>query len=177
MDANAGFDRDTAACAIGEALAANYRRADAAMRDLPIYNPALSVVALGFREFGGAALGIVVTPWFMNLVRVPPPGSASPPPGTVVPRALPVGVLDFTIGVLDGVGAIESCSLLSPMHDFADQQQAESTALAALAVVLAPAEKTDTSPSRSQPPDPVGSAAPALDRRRFLRGALTERRP
>lgn len=183
MLTDAGRDRDDEARATGEALAALYRRADTAMRDLPIYNPGLSVAALGFRNVDGVALGIVVTPWFMNLVRVPPAGEAALPPGTVVPRALPVGVLDFTIGVLDGVGSIESCSLVSPMHDFGDQQQAEGTALAALAVVLAPAETTVNSPDGSQPAHHPGSTSPgsapvpALDRRRFLRGALTERRP
>ncbi|KPG00844.1 hydrogenase expression/formation protein HupJ [Rhodopseudomonas sp. AAP120] len=182
MGADSGPDPDAAARLIGEALAAIYRRADAAMRDLPIYNPALDVAALGFRDVDGAALGVVVTPWFMNLVRVPPRGVVAPPPGTVVPRALPVGVLDFTIGVLDDV-AIESCSLVSPMHDFVDQQQAESTALAALAVVLTPAEQAGPSfmsagaAEQAGSGEPIAHAAPSLDRRRFLRGALTERRP
>ncbi|WP_420133578.1 [NiFe]-hydrogenase assembly chaperone HybE [Rhodopseudomonas sp.] len=182
MDAEAGHDLDAAARLIGEALAVIYRRADAAMRDLPIYNPALGIAALGFREMDGATFGVVVTPWFMNLVRVPQQADLAMPPGTIVPRALPVGVLDFTIGVLDGIGTVESCSLVSPMHDFVDQQQAESTALAALTVVLAPAEKADSPSVNSQAADEAKSAArnsraePSLDRRRFLRGALTERR-
>ncbi|MFC0239318.1 [NiFe]-hydrogenase assembly chaperone HybE [Rhodopseudomonas telluris] len=183
MHTDAGRDRDDEARALGEAVAAIYRRADAAMRDLPIYNSALSVAALGFREVDGVVLGIVVTPWFMNLVRVPPPGEAALPPGTGVPRALPVGVLDFTVAMLDGVGTIESCSLVSPMYDFVDQQQAEATALAALAVVLAPPENTVSSAAGQQTADSTGStspdtaAPPSLDRRRFLRGALAERRP
>ncbi|MCG6207425.1 [NiFe]-hydrogenase assembly chaperone HybE [Rhodopseudomonas sp. HC1] len=179
MHADAGIDRDAEARATGEALAAIYRRADAAMRDLPIYNPALSVAALGFRDVDDAAFGVVVTPWFMNLVRVPPRGEAPLSPGTVVPRALPVGVLDFTIGMLDGLGTMESCSLVSPMHDFGDQQQAESTALAALDVVLAPARNEEASADSNVPSSavPASPATPSLDRRRFLRGALTERRP
>ena len=173
MTAEPGPDRDTEARATGDALAAVYRIADRGMRDLPIYNPALAVAAIGFRALGDSALGVVVTPWFMNLVRVPADRGAEASPGATVARAMPAGVMDFTVGVLDGFGVIESCSLASPMFGFADQQIAESTALAALAAVLDPDFAVDAAPEAAAVPQP----APALDRRRFLRGALTERRP
>ncbi|MGO3927710.1 [NiFe]-hydrogenase assembly chaperone HybE [Rhodopseudomonas pseudopalustris] len=176
MTAEPGPDRDASARAAGEALAARYREAEPAMRDLPVYNPALSVAAIGFRATDDDAIGVVVTPWFMNLVRIPAPGSAADAQhGAVVSRALPAGVLDFTIGLLDGFGPVESCSLFSPMFGFADQQAAETTARAALAAVLDPNFTADPKPEPAarQP----GAPAVALDRRRFLRGALSESRP
>ena len=71
----------------------------AAMRELPIYNPALQVAAIGFRAREDQAFGVVVTPWFMNLVRVPldRPGCEWPQ-GTAVAHALPAGALEFTVG-------------------------------------------------------------------------------
>ena len=39
------------------------------MRDLPIYNDKAAIEAIGFRPFGEAELlGVVLTPWFMNLI-------------------------------------------------------------------------------------------------------------
>ncbi len=42
-----------------------------AMADVPICNPALDVACVGFREWNGQALGIVLTPWFMNIALAP----------------------------------------------------------------------------------------------------------
>ncbi|MBI5132779.1 MAG: [NiFe]-hydrogenase assembly chaperone HybE [Rhodopseudomonas palustris] len=175
MTAEAGLDRNAQARAAGEALAAVYRGVERAMRDLPVFNPALQVAAIGFHAVGDDGLGVVVTPWFMNLVRIPAAGDDETQPGAVVTRALPAGALDFTVGVLDGFGRLESCSLFSPMFGFADQQAAESAAAAALAAVLDPNFEAEAT-SEAVAPKPAASAA-TLDRRRFLRGALTERRP
>jgi hypothetical protein len=65
------MSRDAEASAAGDTLAAIYRGAARAMRDLPVYNPALAVAAIGFRALDDHAFGVIVTPWFMNLVRVP----------------------------------------------------------------------------------------------------------
>uniref|UniRef100_Q07S93 Putative hydrogenase expression/formation protein HupJ n=1 Tax=Rhodopseudomonas palustris (strain BisA53) TaxID=316055 RepID=Q07S93_RHOP5 len=178
MSADAAVDRDADARAAGEALAAFYRGAERSMRELPIYNPALRVAAIGFRAIDDHAFGVVVTPWFMNLVRVPlQRDHAALPQGAAVALALPAGTLEFTAGQLDGFGAIESCSLFSPMFGFADQAAAESAAAAALAAVLDP--QFDAAAATAEPVAPDSPASPPapLDRRRFLRGELTERRP
>jgi [NiFe] hydrogenase assembly HybE family chaperone len=41
------------------------------MRDLPIVNPKLAVEAVGFDQWEEKDLGILITPWFMNLVLLP----------------------------------------------------------------------------------------------------------
>jgi len=171
-------DRDAQARAAGEALAAFYRVAERSMRELPICNPALAVAAIGFRAIADHAFGIIVTPWFMNLVRVPlDRDGRALPQGAAVAHALPAGTLEFTVGQLDGVGQIESCSLYSPMFGFPDQPAAETAAAAALAAVLDP--QFDAAAATAEPvaPEPPVSPPAPLDRRRFLRGELTERRP
>jgi [NiFe] hydrogenase assembly HybE family chaperone len=178
MRTDGATDRDAEARAVGEALAAIYRGAERAMRDLPVYNPVLRVAAIGFHASEDHAFGVVVTPWFMNLVRVPldRDGSALAQ-GDVVARALPAGTLEFTVGRLDGFGTIESCSLFSPMFGFADQPAAENAAAAALTAVLDP--QFDAAAATAEPvaPEPPAQPPAPLDRRRFLRGELTERRP
>ncbi len=58
--------------AIGRLLD-RYREADARMRDLPFYNDGLEIEAVGFRDWEEHCLGIVITPWFINLMLLPGP--------------------------------------------------------------------------------------------------------
>jgi [NiFe] hydrogenase assembly HybE family chaperone len=174
--------------AAGERLAAHYRDVYLrAMADVPICNLALDVAATGFRPFGGRFIGIVTTPWFMNVVLVPPAaGSAlQGASGETVPVALPAGKVDFLIGELAGFGRILTCSLFSPMDAFEDQAAALAAAEAALAGLLdvdllageAEPEVYPTSPKFAPEPDgsaplEVPSASKTLDRRALLRGGL-----
>jgi len=140
-------------------LEARYRAIAAGpMAGLPICNEALDVAALGFRAVGEEAVGIVVTPWFLNVVATPlhPVGAAATPArlGATRKLALPAGVLDMIVGELDDFGRVDSASLFSPMNEFADMEAARQTAQAALDALFAP------------------PAPPALDRRAFLRGRV-----
>jgi len=54
-----------------ERLLALYRATEPRMRDLPFYNDGLSIEAVGFRDWEGHRLGILITPWFMNLILLP----------------------------------------------------------------------------------------------------------
>lgn len=170
---------DVAARALGERLAALYRVVGARnMSDLPVYNAALDVEAIGFHAYEGHALGIVVTPWFMNIVRAPLDGggdSDMAAPGATVRRVLPAGSFDFTVGSLDGFGRIESCSLFSPMFDFAGPASARATAEAALTAIRdAQFEQTDAADSAPAPRRPTNRP---IDRRSLLRGEFREPRP
>lgn len=128
------------------------------MAGVPIRNGALDVAALGFRVHAGRAMGIVVTPWFMNLVALDlseGPQSAPARTGTSYRLGLPRGEVEMIVGELPGVGRIDSCSLFSPMHEFADMAAAVDTAQLAMRALFEP----------EPPPAPS-----ALDRRSFLRG-------
>lgn len=67
------------------------------MRGLPILNPALRVAALEFRRFGEDRVGVLVTPWFINLVVLPGDGSRYPVQGERLDYALPGEALEMTV--------------------------------------------------------------------------------
>ncbi len=154
-------ERASAARAAGERIADIYRGIfSRAMSNVAICNDRLAVEAVDFQPFGALALGIVVTPWFMNVTLAPCCDGALPPalPGAATPVALPAGQVDFTAGELDGFGPLWTCSLFSPMDEFADHAGARATAAAALEALTAP------------PPAASPSGRPPIDRRALLRG-------
>ena len=157
---------DVTPAAWGERLADVYREIGArAMRELPIYHDALDVEAIGFSDVDGRILGIVITPWFMNVVIPVAQGAA----GSTVKIMLPAGSFEFTIGDVAGIGRIASCSLFSPMFEFADMAAARAAAEAALAALM-------TAPEDEPSSERAATAPSAIDRRAFLRGTLSEGR-
>lgn len=150
-----------AAEAVGARLEQQFRTIhQTAMLDTPLCNDALQVQAIGFRPYDGQALGIVVTPWFMNLVLAPLPGHDFPEGrvGDRRPLKLPAGQVDFMIGELVGFGRLDSCSLFSPVFDFADHKTAGDTAAAVIEALFAV-------PQQQQ-------GAPGVSRRNLLRGKM-----
>jgi [NiFe] hydrogenase assembly HybE family chaperone len=156
------------ALALGRRLEARYRQIHAsAMADMPICNPALGVAATGFRAFGGRAFGIVTTPWFMNLVAADlPDGTPAAPAamGTTLRLGLPAGEVEFIAGELDAIGRIDSCSLFSPVFEFATMEAALETAEEIARAFFDPA----TLEPPPAPPTPV-------NRRDLLRGRFRRR--
>ena len=144
------------------------------MQGVPILHPGLEVKALGFEPSadGSGAVGVLLTPWFMNLVWLPLGHGVGDGAGerTKVdgPAVLPVGAkrtravgherFEFIGGFEHGVGAFETCSLFSPMFDFVDQAAALATAEQVLAILRAP------------PPPAAG--APPPSRRELLFGRV-----
>lgn len=118
------------------ALAARFAHIAATrMAGVALCHPRLQVAAVGFRpDAAGGAWGVLLTPWFMNLVWLPEEGEPSPPlaPAATRQRVLGTECFEMTGAHEDAVGAFEACSLFSPMHDFADQAAALATAEAAL---------------------------------------------
>ncbi|MBY6241972.1 [NiFe]-hydrogenase assembly chaperone HybE [Methylosinus sp. Sm6] len=156
------------ACAIAERLAAIYGDIyRGAMRDAPICNDALEVEAVGFRAFGDLALGVMVTPWFANLVAAPADEAAEPLDRAPLRLRFPAGEVEFTVSELDGFGRLASCSLFSPMDSFADQDAVRGTAEAALAALFDP--QLHDAPEREP-------AAKTLDRRALFGGRRAESR-
>ncbi|WP_088278957.1 [NiFe]-hydrogenase assembly chaperone HybE [Ideonella sp. A 288] len=157
-------------------LEAVYRDiAATSMRGLPVLHPGLSVLAIGFEPVPtepGVALGVLVTPWFMNLLRLPLDEAATQ-------AVLPVGVkaerdggthrFEFIGAQVPAFGAFEMASLFSPMAEFADQAAAVATAREVLAL-LRPVDAVAA-------PAPT-AAAPVPSRRGFLfgRAAAGDRR-
>ncbi len=124
-----------------EALLAAYRRVDETMRALPVYNAALQVAAAGFRPFEGGLIGVIVTPWFMNLVRVPARG-AEVEAGVTRESALPAHRVDLVGARLDGAPPFEFRPIVSPMDDFPSQAQVLLTAGEVMDALFTPREVT-----------------------------------
>lgn len=111
------------------------------MAGLPMLNPALQVQAIGFAPLPAetaaeppAALGVLLTPWFMNLVHLPLARIEAPAEvGRTRTLRLNGHVLDFIGAHEDALGAFAACSLFSPVFEFARQADALATALAVLA--------------------------------------------
>lgn len=57
----------------------------------------------------------------------------------MAPEALTAGRVGFVVGRLEGFGRVDSCSLFSPMGDFADHAAARAVAVAALDQLFDPA--------------------------------------
>ncbi len=153
-------------------LEAAFRRIESAtMADVPILNPALTVEAVGFTRWQDHWLGIVITPWFMNLVLVP--GAAafwqSVAPGLRLFRNFPSGDFAFLGSIEPEVGEFQSCSLFSPMAQFADQDGARDVAVAALAALQAEPVAAAPAPSKQAFEDPKQAALERpMSKREFL---------
>lgn len=119
------------------------------MQGVPVQNPQLCVQAIGFETAPGvdnvpeALVGILVTPWFMNLVRLPVAAHAATQgwlaTGQKARRTLGCERFEFIGAAEDGLGTFEVCSLFSPMFEFANQQAAVATATQVLALLREPA--------------------------------------
>jgi [NiFe] hydrogenase assembly HybE family chaperone len=147
------------------------------MQDMPMVNPALSVEALRFRPWNEHWLGILITPWFMNLVLMPRVSAKWNPIGVRESRhyVFPAGVFEF-IGAHDpALGDYQACSLFSPMFDFANQAGAHDTAVAALAALFdagsrEPSDVTMAPPAARDAPAGAVPAAKGVSKRDFLFG-------
>lgn len=165
------------------ALVAFYRQVHTErMLDVPILNHALSVAAVGFAlatgqtTEGGVATdaaddaapamidGIVLTPWFMSLYRLPL--QRQPKTGGIGAkhmRCFGSECFEFIAGFDDTLGAYESCAMFSPMDGFTDQMQAVATAEALL-------QQLRVEPVNRQAAAPVPAPAVMPGRRSFLFG-------
>ncbi len=139
-----------------ELLETVFRRIQATrMEGVPLLHPGLHVQAVGFAQEPETpqAIGVLVTPWFMNLVRFP----LKEAPDVLLEGKVQWGAerLSFIAAFEPEFGAFAICSLASPMLEYVDQDAAVATAREVLAQLRSP--RVD-----SQTPDP--------QRRRFLLG-------
>ena len=117
---------------------------------------AAAAEAVGFREYEGRHVGVMVTPWFMNLTVLPSAEDLKVwVAGGTTRLAFPSGVYDFVVNDLHDVGLIGTCSLFSTMLEFTDHEAAQ---LAAQTVADAVFEPEQPAP------------APTVSRRQLLGG-------
>ena len=117
-----------------DALVARYEAIAAErMQGLPIVNPRLEVEAVGFFDFGEHRFGVLIAPWFMNMVLLP--GSdeyAELQQGDKVTLSLPSGDYEFTAcrdaGDAAAAGVYLSAVLFRTVTDFPNQSTARAVA-------------------------------------------------
>jgi [NiFe] hydrogenase assembly HybE family chaperone len=141
-----------------------FRAAATRMDGLAFVNPALVVEAVGFAPWQGHWLGVLVTPWFMNLILAPRDAAvwSSLMPGEKRSYEFPAGAYDFIGARDDMAGEYQMCSLFSPLLQFDDQQTARLVAVLAREALFdaANAEKPDL-PSANLSPAAEPAAAEA----------------
>ncbi|MEG1833813.1 MAG: [NiFe]-hydrogenase assembly chaperone HybE [Burkholderiaceae bacterium] len=134
------------------------------MAGLPFLNPALEVESVGFAPWEGRWLGVVVTPWFINLILAPqdPARWTAVAPGAKTSYLFPAGRYEF-IGVSDDLlGEYQMCSLFSPVNEIADHATAVLIAQLARAALFDP-EHAIEEPGTPLTPEPaIDDNAPGL---------------
>ena len=157
------------------ALEAAFRRIlRTQMQDMPMVNPALAVEAVGFRPWSEHWLGILVTPWFMNLWLMPRVLAQWRPINERESRhyVFPAGVFEFIGGRDAALGDYQACSLFSPMFEFADPANARATALAALDALFDKASR-DAGEAAAATPTGNSTVARPVSKRDFLFGSVS----
>lgn len=184
---------DTAPEALRERLESLYREiGETRMQGVPILNEKLEVAALGFEPWQEYALGVLLTPWFMNLMLVPLDQEkfieSAPEIGAKRLLNVPAGQVEFILFFEEGFGWSLSCSLFSPMFEFEDHTAALETAQAALDEILNEGAKLEPpeqdmkdiwegklpEPALEEAPEDTPEPPKAMDRRTFLRGTVPD---
>ena len=157
-----------------ESLRAAYHKAEDSMVGLPVHNPALEIDLTEFQETAEGYIGVVITPWCMNLTLLPFDQTTASlgAIGTKRMVAFPSGSYSFLAAHLDGFGALETCSLISPMEDFDDPEVAKLTAEAALTGLFEAVAPKDDAQNK-----PAAEPSKPKSRRAFLMGRRSEPSP
>ena len=116
------------------------------MRGVPLANKFLHVQAVGFRLHEGRPLGVLISPWFMNLVQLPAEGEdwGELKAGEKEIIAFPSGDYEFLHNTREMVGGYKACSLFSMMGDFRTQAQAVEVATAVMEALFDEENRAET---------------------------------
>lgn len=117
------------------------------MDDVPILNKELSVKAVGFREWDSRILGVMLTPWFMNLMLLPGEEEDWSELETLskTQHVFPSGNYEFIVGEEGGIGKYQMCSLFSPVFEFQEQDTAVATAEAVMDALMVESNQSEIS--------------------------------
>ncbi len=117
------------------------------MQGVPVLNRALRVQAVGFTPWQGYSVGVLITPWFMNLMLLSGRDGEwkELPVGGKLTHRFPSGACEVILGDEEGLGRYLMCSLFSPVFRFADQPSAVTTAKAVMAGLMDAQNRDDTS--------------------------------
>ena len=141
------------------------------IQGLPIYNDKLFVEAVDFQACAGGQIGVLITPWFVNVMLFPDDDKSwqFKELGEKVKFNLPTGEHEFSVGEEDVIGRYLFRSVVSPTHCYKSQSPAQSAARKALSQLMTPVEnEVDTVATRQVNFTPMANE-PDQGRRDFLR--------
>lgn len=159
------------------------------MQDIPLLNPALQVQTIGFQPYQDRTIGILITPWMMNLMLLPAEDEdwSDLQLGDKLHHRFPANEFRFMVNQIDGIGICQTHSLHSPMHEFMNQEHAVAAAEGFMQTLMVEVENPDTDPHdeellgrilRGEETNDTVDEAPSevgercLSRRELLRGKL-----
>jgi [NiFe] hydrogenase assembly HybE family chaperone len=152
------------------------------MADMPLVNRKLRVQAVGFRQWGEGVLGVLVTPWSMNLILMVDKDQSAllPAAGSKIRHRFPSGPHEFIVGGEPGFGPYQMCSMFSPMFEFENQASAVATAKAVMKALMdGTYSQADVAPDPAPADDPAAGRpglrarlSQPMSRRDLLRGAF-----
>ncbi|MCD8339782.1 MAG: [NiFe]-hydrogenase assembly chaperone HybE [Burkholderiales bacterium] len=104
------------------------------MQGLPFVHPKVGIHAVGFQKWKYFWLGIMVTPWAINIILTEgdPTKWKSVPEGKKLHYRFPAGLYDFISVKDDLLGEYKMCSLISPLTEIKDDAMAVEVAQYAL---------------------------------------------
>jgi [NiFe] hydrogenase assembly HybE family chaperone len=110
------------------------------MTDMPMVNDKLQVHAIAFQPWQQHYLGVLSTPWFMNLMLIPGEQEDWSEFHELSKHShvFPSGRYEFITGHEEEIGKYQMCSLFSPMFDFADDDSALETAQIIMQAIMNP---------------------------------------
>lgn len=111
------------------------------MQGLPFLHTGIKVQTVGFEQSMDnpeLAYGVLITPWFMNLVALPLENQSCQSVGKSSAHQLGHENIEFLTAFEEAIGQFEFCSLFSPMFDFENQQAAIETATSFLQMIRTP---------------------------------------
>jgi [NiFe] hydrogenase assembly HybE family chaperone len=118
------------------------------MQGIPLLNPALKVQGIGFQHYDGRTLGIIITPWMMNLLMLPAENEdwSNLKLGDKTHHRLPANEYRFMVNEIDGIGTCQTHSIYSPMHEFMNQDHAVAAAESFMQTLMVEVEEPDHDP-------------------------------
>lgn len=116
------------------------------MQGVPILNSRVRVQTLGFQHYQDRVVGIVITPWLMNVILLPTEDDnwSDLALGHKQSHVFPSKTCKFVVNEIDDIGFCQTHSLYSPMNEFPSHEHAERVAqdfIDALMIDASPAEE------------------------------------
>lgn len=115
------------------------------MAGLPIVNRFVDVDTIGFQEFDGRVVGVIITPWLMTLAVFPGNEDdwSDVEVGTKTRFTFPSRDYEFLANEIEGIGKYYGYAMYSPMHEFEHHDHAVAGATSFIELLMVENENAE----------------------------------